>query len=126
MPTTTGPLSDDRGPTLPWLAVGATTVLMVIAIGLRLARPVSRDAVVSRPTHERIDLNAADAPTLALLPGIGQGLALRIVEHRATHGPFASVQSLQAVHGVGFKTVRRLAPLVTCEARADPGDASPP
>lgn len=48
-----------------------------------------------------IDLNTADAAMLRLLPGIGPALAGRIVEDREANGPFASVEDLQRVRGIG-------------------------
>ena len=35
-----------------------------------------------------VDLNTAEAEELATLPGIGEGLAKRIVAYRTEHGPF--------------------------------------
>ena len=49
---------------------------------------------------QAIDLNAADAMTLATIPGIGPTLAERIVEFRVVNGPFASVDGLADVSGV--------------------------
>jgi len=56
----------------------------------------------------RINPNTDNADRLALLPGIGPTLATRIVEHRAEHGPFRSVDDLQRVRGIGPKTVDAL------------------
>jgi competence protein ComEA len=47
-----------------------------------------------------IDLNTADESTLEALPGIGPGLARRIVEYREANGPFASVDELADVSGI--------------------------
>ena len=55
-----------------------------------------------------IDLNAADARELSLLPGIGPVLATRIVDNRDRLGPFASVQDVGRVFGVGPKTLQEL------------------
>jgi competence protein ComEA len=48
-----------------------------------------------------IDLNRADATQLETLPGVGPVLAARIVEYRDAHGPFASVEDLLDVPGIG-------------------------
>ena len=61
----------------------------------------------------KIDLNSADQATLETLPGVGPVLAGRILEWRAQHGRFSSVDELAEVSGVGEKTFARLAPLVT-------------
>ncbi len=51
--------------------------------------------------HDPVDLNAADASTLQTLPGIGPVLAERIVAWREENGPFASVEELGEVSGIG-------------------------
>ena len=48
-----------------------------------------------------ININTATASELEKLPGIGPALAQRIVEYRDSHGPFASVDSLTDVPGIG-------------------------
>lgn len=59
-----------------------------------------------------VDLNTADVATLETLPGVGPVLAGRIVSHREQHGPFASVDALQDVSGIGPATFARLRDLV--------------
>lgn len=61
----------------------------------------------------RVDVNHAAAPELELLPGVGPVLAARIIEDRAAHGPFRSIDDLQRVRGIGAKTAEKLRPLVT-------------
>jgi competence protein ComEA len=56
-----------------------------------------------------VDVNHADADALATLPGIGPSLARRIVDDRAAHGAFASVDDLDRVSGIGPSTIARLA-----------------
>ena len=41
-----------------------------------------------------VDLNTAEAEELATLPGIGKGLAKRIVDYRTEHGPFEGPEGL--------------------------------
>ena len=56
----------------------------------------------------RININVADAATLDGLPGVGPVLAARITEYRDEHGPFASVDALDAVSGVGPAVLEKI------------------
>lgn len=49
----------------------------------------------------RVPLNTADAAALEQLPGIGPALAAAIVAYRDEHGPFAAVEDLLEVPGIG-------------------------
>ena len=48
-----------------------------------------------------VDLNRAESEELQELPGVGPVLAGRIIEHRDEHGPFASVEDLLDIPGIG-------------------------
>ncbi len=48
-----------------------------------------------------VDLNTATVADLDALPGIGPVLAQRIVDWRTEQGPFASVEQLREVTGIG-------------------------
>ena len=50
-----------------------------------------------------VDINTADATALETLDGIGPALAQRILDYRAAHGSFGSVNDLQKVTGIGPK-----------------------
>jgi competence protein ComEA len=57
------------------------------------------------------DINTASAPELEALPGIGPTLAQAIVEYREGHGPFATIEQITDVQGVGqgiFEDIRSL------------------
>ena len=56
----------------------------------------------------RIDLNVAEPRELALLPGVGPILATRIAQNRSRLGPFASVDDLIRVSGIGPKTLNQI------------------
>lgn len=56
-----------------------------------------------------VDLNRADLEILTSLPGIGPGLAERVIGAR----PFESLEDLQRVSGIGESFIERLRPLVT-------------
>ena len=60
-----------------------------------------------------VDLNTATSDGLQSLPGIGPVLAGRIIAHREANGPFASVEDLGDVAGIGPKTLESLGQLVT-------------
>lgn len=55
-----------------------------------------------------IDINAASAPALEELPGVGPALAQRIVEYREQNGPFSRVADLDSVSGIGQKLIHRI------------------
>lgn len=55
-----------------------------------------------------VDINSADAKTLEKeLIGIGPKTAQAIVNYRAKHGPFRSVDDLLKVKGIGPKTLEK-------------------
>lgn len=49
----------------------------------------------------KLSLNQASATDLEALAGVGPVLAARIVSHRAAHGPFAAIEDLLDVPGIG-------------------------
>lgn len=68
---------------------------------------------------ETIDPNVAEAAELDRLPGVGPSRALRIVREREESGPFASVEDLARVSGIGPASVERLRPYLRVDgARA--------
>ena len=63
-----------------------------------------------------IDINMADAAALQTLPGIGETKAAAIIAHREANGPFATVDDLQNVKGIGEKTLEKLKEQITAGA----------
>ena len=57
-----------------------------------------------------VDINKADWPEFAELPVVGETLARRIVDSRATVGPFGDHHDLLRVRGIGPRTLERLKP----------------
>lgn len=55
-----------------------------------------------------VNLNTADAAALDGLPGIGPAIAAALIEDREANGPFASVDDLLRVSGIGEKKLERL------------------
>jgi competence protein ComEA len=60
-----------------------------------------------------VNINTASATELEALPGIGEVLAATIVAYRDEHGPFASVDQLEDVSGIGPSTLEDIRDLVT-------------
>src|SRR5699024_1934204 len=60
----------------------------------------------------KVDLNTADATALQTLPGVGPVTAEAIISHRQTQ-PFAAVDDLLLVKGIGPKTFESLKDLVS-------------
>ncbi|MGE5308738.1 MAG: ComEA family DNA-binding protein [Deltaproteobacteria bacterium] len=56
----------------------------------------------------RIDLNKADTEALKSLPGIGDGLARRIIQYREDNNGFSDVAELSKVKGMRSSLVGRV------------------
>jgi competence protein ComEA len=71
-------------------------------------------AVLGTPagTSQKVDLNAATLEQLDVLPGVGPVTAQRILDWRAAHGRFTSVNQLREVSGIGQARLARLKDLV--------------
>jgi competence protein ComEA len=62
-----------------------------------------------------VNINSADAASLALLPRVGPAVAQRIVEHREQNGKFQKKEDLLLVRGIGDATFELIAPYVVTE-----------
>ena len=104
---------------LLWLALG------VFAVGCLMGTPVWADhheaaEEAAEAAEEQmpeaagpIDINTVDAAALQGLPGIGETKAAAIIAHRDANGPFASVDDLTNVKGIGEKTLEKLKEQIT-------------
>ena len=78
--------------------------------------PEQRETAPSSDDREDgllLDLNTATAQELELLPGIGPVLAQRIMDYRAQHGGFSSLEELEEVDGIGPARLQKLLPHLT-------------
>ncbi len=107
--------------------LGLTAAFLCLLSGLylrdaRQAEPVVLETERAVPREELspdlspLDLNAASAEELAVLPGIGETLAERIVAYREAHGAFGSVEELLEVSGIGEKKLADLEGRVSVES----------
>lgn len=66
-----------------------------------------------------VDVNTATEQELMTLPGVGPARAQAIIQHREQHGPFRSLDDLDAVPGIGPATLRGLQGAVTFGASGE-------
>lgn len=88
-------------------------------------RPASsgRSSAVSRRTSSTapskvtaanpVNLNTATLAELETVPGIGAARAQDIIDYRSAHGPFKSIDGLDAVKGFGAKMIAKVKPYLT-------------
>lgn len=70
-----------------------------------------------------VDINEADAPALASLPGMDEELARQAIEARSAHGTFASVEAFCEELGLDEGRAAGLEPHVICGLKKqEPGD----
>ncbi|MDX1590030.1 MAG: ComEA family DNA-binding protein [Oleiphilaceae bacterium] len=75
---------------------------MLLALCLALSTTMATQALAEAPL---VNINEADAETLADLDGIGPAKARAIIEFRETQGRFVTVDHLEEVSGIGLTTV---------------------
>jgi competence protein ComEA len=90
-----------------------TVGLMLCVLGVVTPVVLSTAADVDAVEQTiKVSINAGSVVELMALPGIGEVTAGRIVTFRDQNGPFATVDDLIKVKGVGFKTLGTLRPML--------------
>jgi len=108
---------------LSTLIFSVTLILSLSACAKRASRtPLTTQSTANdqqsashQKTNQLININTASANELETLPGIGKGLAARIIEHREQHGPFRRPEHLIIVRGISDRRFRALRDFVTVE-----------
>lgn len=105
------------GGPLEQAALEAVNLASPVEDGQQIFIPLRRAEVDDPEPHptsasNRININAATAPELEQLPGIGPSLAQKIVEHREAHGPFLRLEDLLAVSGIGAAKLAQIEDLI--------------
>lgn len=90
-----------------WIVLGG--VFILACLYFRMPRPTTPSIAPGENIQLGIDVNSASESELSCIPGVGDSLARRIVEHRATYGPFQSPSQLENVPGVGPAKAAQLA-----------------
>jgi competence protein ComEA len=89
-----------------------TRILRLTAVTVALALALVALPAVAAESGKTVNINAASAEQLQLLPAIGPAVAQRIVEHREKNGAFKQPEDLMLVRGIGEKSFERLRPYV--------------
>ena len=105
------------------LFAGMLIVGWLWVAGWAWSHPMPRADLEPIELDYRINVNKADAARLQLLPGIGPGIARRVVHVRRRIGRFASPADLERVNYIGPMVRRRVTPWVRFTPRD--GDATP-
>jgi competence protein ComEA len=107
----------------PWAALAALILMLTVGLAVLAGSPSAiaqeqKPAATSTidPAPGRININSADAQTLATgLKGIGESRAMEIVRYREMYGPFASIDELSEVKGIGKSTLDNNRDVITLE-----------
>ena len=63
--------------------------------------------------NDLININTASIDELDQLPGIGETTAIRIIDYRTVNGPFATIEDIINVSGIGTATYEEIKDLIT-------------
>lgn len=86
---------------------------LVAVMALAMSSGLAVAAEKPQGPAAKVNINTATAEQLTQLPGVGEKLAARIVEHRQKEGPFRSAQELMNVRGIGEKNFQKLEAYLT-------------
>ena len=94
--------------------------LLVFSSCVRRPRRVALGAAAQSAQPEQahaalININTASSEELEKLPGIGKGLAARIVTFREQYGRFRRAEHLMMVRGISDRRFRTMRSLITAE-----------
>jgi len=84
-----------------------------LADGMQVLVPRRVPGAAGKTVGGRVSLSSATLAELDALPGIGPVTAQKIVDHRAQHGGFRSVDDLDAIPGIGPARIEQLRDLVS-------------
>lgn len=104
------PTADPRGVNLARFVVDGEQILVP---ELGAVVPAAPDSGAGGQETGKVNLNTATSDELEELPRVGPELASRIIAWRDENGPFAAVDELMNVTGIGEKTFDALKDLVS-------------
>ncbi len=107
-----------------WWLIGITAAFLCMLLGIFIGRnylsgtnlniqdgqtPPTSPTEQSEPLGDgRIDINTANAAQLDMLPGVGSVIAQRIIDYREKNGPFATIEDIKNVSGIGERKFEQI------------------
>ncbi len=89
--------------------LGKIFCAVLIAFMLFAAPAFSSDAA-------KVNVNTANAEELATLKGIGPAIAEKVIEYREQNGPFATIEDIKKVSGIGDQIFENNKDLIVIDA----------
>ncbi len=95
----------------------AVALALAACTGYLASTPVAQaEEAAALAQGTTVNINTADASALAAgLKGVGVSRARDIIVYRETYGPFASVEELADVKGIGLSTVEKNRAVITLD-----------
>ena len=101
------PSAPNPGRAAGFLALAAGLLLLTAAY---VHADTTATATAPAVPGGKVNINSASASQIAMLPRIGEKVAIRVLDYRKAHGPFAKPESLMEVKGIGEKLFLTLKP----------------
>lgn len=101
--------------------IAASIIAVIVTASACATLPRSTQAVQAHAEEGRtgetptININTASKSEFEKLPGVGTGLAERIIAHRQQYGPFRRPEHLMTVRGISDGKFRKLRPMIVVE-----------
>lgn len=110
-------LTRARGLVADFLLLLLSMAVVIVPLSGRLMRDQVSSVTEQALEPLTLEINTAPWYEWTLLEGVGGKRAQRIVEYRRSHGPFRSIEDLNAIPGMPKGWVKNAAPLLRVEWR---------